>query len=472
MLKKINKLSDFKNINFDFPEKKDIFSLLAKFIDSDSIITLWISWWPDSMFVSVLLYIFFLENNFPIKNLNFVHCNHKIRKESEQEQNFIEQFFKWFNLDVFLRDSSAFSNHQKNKKIDFSISASEWHLRKRRYECFESVVEKCQSQKKDSQSILVLWHNLTDRIETTFLNMCRWASLNWFIWMNFIESKKKNSNYNILRPVLWLSKKYIENLCKKFFIPYVVDLSNFDSKTSKRNYLRNEILPLIYKMSNRQNDDTNSFVESFKKVYWEIENLTPNPLSTNVGSPHRLLADISNPPSSRLGEGGLNLQPIKLSKYWKTKWWYELKINREKIQIKDIVLMLKELKIYSDIGTNFLNELLSFLKTKNDWYKYFNWTYFFVSHSKIYIINWPKLFWERVIDEEMEVKKLWKIKFWDFEIDIKDKNQIWSIIRFSKPKDIYKWKNLNKYLLNKKIPIFWRNYRPVIVKDKLIIEII
>jgi hypothetical protein len=140
-------------------------------------------------------------------------------------------------------------------------------------------------------------------------------------------------------------------------------------------------------------------------------------------------------------------------------------------------LILKELKIYGDVNSKFLGELANFLQTKDDWYKYFNWTYFFVAHDKIYLIKWPKLFWEQVVNEKMKVERTEKFMFWDFEVDIKDKslasqiNLVWSILRFSQPKDVYKWKNLNKYLLNKKVPIFWRNFRPVFVVDGKIVKV-
>ncbi|OQB41531.1 MAG: hypothetical protein BWY04_00782 [candidate division CPR1 bacterium ADurb.Bin160] len=45
------------------------------------------------MFLSFLIYSFFAKNNLDFNNLFFIHCNHKTRKETEQEQKFIEDFF-------------------------------------------------------------------------------------------------------------------------------------------------------------------------------------------------------------------------------------------------------------------------------------------------------------------------------------------------------------------------------------------
>jgi len=248
-----NHIDQFKDILFNFDEKEAIFAKLSKIIKSDSKVTLWVSAGPDSMFMAVLVYIYFRDNNLNTQNISLVHCNHKIRKESEEEQQFVENFFKSQNLFVFQKE-------QDGKKDENS-------LRKRRHGCFENVA------KKNKADYLLLWHNLTDRVETTFLNLLRGASINWFIWMNFIETKKLGSGYIIIRPVLDLSKQYITDLCDTFGIPYFVDQTNFDPKTSKRNKLRLEILPLIYELSNKKDMKGNTFLESFRKIYWNVETL-------------------------------------------------------------------------------------------------------------------------------------------------------------------------------------------------------
>jgi hypothetical protein len=57
---------------------------------------------------------------------------------------------------------------------------------------------------------------------------------------------------------------------------------------------------------------------------------------------------------------------MKLSRYWGAEWGYEWEVDRKKIQIQDLVLILKELKIYGDVNSKFLGELANFLQTKDD----------------------------------------------------------------------------------------------------------
>ena len=52
------------------------------------------------MLTSVLIYKYFLEKKFDLNNLFFVHCNHKTRVETDDEEKFIRSFFDGLNLDV------------------------------------------------------------------------------------------------------------------------------------------------------------------------------------------------------------------------------------------------------------------------------------------------------------------------------------------------------------------------------------
>jgi len=51
----------------------------------------------------------------------------------------------------------------------------------------------------------------------------------------------------VVRPLITYHKKDILVWCKKLKIPYVTDQSNYDSKTSLRNKIRIEYIPLLYK---------------------------------------------------------------------------------------------------------------------------------------------------------------------------------------------------------------------------------
>jgi tRNA(Ile)-lysidine synthase TilS/MesJ len=103
------------------------------------------------------VYQFFCEKKYPLINLNIIHCNHKIRKQSEQESKFIQEFFKALPVQIFSKPAS--------------IKTTEDSLRKRRYQVFAKAMKTSKSE------ILILGHHLDDRIESTFLNILRGAHL-------------------------------------------------------------------------------------------------------------------------------------------------------------------------------------------------------------------------------------------------------------------------------------------------------
>lgn len=114
--------------------------------------------------------------------LFFLHCNHKVRRESDDEQVFLQDFFHQYNFIVFERVGNA--------------SANEESLRARRYEQFSRFM------REKSIEVLLTGHNLTDRIEGTVLNMLRGCGIKGFVGMKRIEEHILLDGKQVLRPLL------------------------------------------------------------------------------------------------------------------------------------------------------------------------------------------------------------------------------------------------------------------------------
>ena len=151
-MKKQEKTGHISQHNPDFPEKNKILEALKIQIGSKEKVIVAISWGSDSMLTAILVQNFFVAHKYSVKNLYFVHFNHKIRKESEQEEQFIRKYFKGTNLICISRKKSKEANTESN-------------LRNRRY----AELKKYKAHK------IILGHNLSDRIESTFLNLLRGA---------------------------------------------------------------------------------------------------------------------------------------------------------------------------------------------------------------------------------------------------------------------------------------------------------
>ena len=198
-------------------------------------IIVWVSGWPDSMFLT-----FLLTNLFWKEKLIIAHYNHKFRKESDIEAKKLKEYFSEY---TFCYEEYKWKNFSENI------------LRRNRYDFFKKLWW--------WRYYLALWHNLTDRIETSFLSLLRWWGLKWFLNMKKVDHNKK-----ILRPLLDIPKWEILQKCELYGIPYFIDKTNFDIKISKRNLIRNNVLSLLEKINY-------GFYYSFKNLYKQIESILP-----------------------------------------------------------------------------------------------------------------------------------------------------------------------------------------------------
>jgi hypothetical protein len=114
--------------------------------------------------------------------------------------------------------------------------------------------------------------------------------------------------------------------------------------------------------------------------------------------------------------------------------------------------VMKTLDISNNVTTPLLKELTKFMTNSESGYKYFNKTYFFKSHGNIYIISAPKAFREKMIDSQKKIDTV-------------------TMKRFPRKGDRYKGKTRNEWCINQKIPIFRRNFIPIVIKGNQIIKI-
>jgi hypothetical protein len=281
-------------------------------------------------------------------------------------------------------------------------------------------------------------HNLTDRIESSFMNMLRGAGLNWFSSMKFLDQNNLLSWANIVRPLLEYTKAEIEWFCEEYEIVFVVDKTNLDKGTSLRNEIRLWLFPQFAEMSNKNIDNTNSFFDSMKQIYTELD---------AIESDNNIWEFIK----------------IKQSKYRNSDFAYMRDIPLWFISENILLKVFKKFNISSGIKTETLIDCLDFFHTAKQGYKYINWVYLFLSHEKIYIIKAKQNFWEKYIEKIVIIDKLWSIEIGKEVVIIDDEKLVWLELRYPKQWDKLWSKSWSKYCINNKIPIFWRNFIPIVV---------
>lgn len=183
---------------------------------------------PDSVFLLHFLNKF--QKKFRIE-IGAAHVNHLLRgKESDRDELFCKTICREISIPFFSIRKKVKSYSLKHK---ISLEAAG---RKIRYDYFEKISNQHRYNK------IATAHNADDNTETVLLNLIKGAGLKG---ISGIPIKRKN----FIRPILVLSKNEILNYLEKKLFEYRVDSSNL-SNEYERNYLRNEIIPLIQKNIN------------------------------------------------------------------------------------------------------------------------------------------------------------------------------------------------------------------------------
>ena len=157
------------------------------------------------------------EHNKNISSLHIMTCDHNTRENIKKEIDLVEH----------ASIGSTFISFQYTWN-DYSEQA----LRERRHKQF---IDYCTTH---HISLLLTWHHLDDRIETTLLNMKRGTGLKGISSISISDPHFLDNNITIVRPLITSNKKEIIQYCKKHTIEYVVDPTNQDIHYSERNAIR------------------------------------------------------------------------------------------------------------------------------------------------------------------------------------------------------------------------------------------
>ena len=200
---------------------KDVYKFLDSLhIKKEDIITVAVSYGPDSMFLLDLL-----KNKYKENKIICCHVHHNHREESNLEKDALEKYCMKNNI-IF-----EFMKIDKYKNNKFT----EEEAREKRYEFFDKVLKKYNSK------YLFTAHHGDDLIETILMKISRGSSLKGYSGINLIS---KRDSYSIIRPLLYLTKDDINKACIKENIPFAVDNSN-TSDEYKRNRYRKYVLPKL-----------------------------------------------------------------------------------------------------------------------------------------------------------------------------------------------------------------------------------
>lgn len=173
---------------------------------------------------SMALFHYLINNT--SKKIICTHINHNVRKESNEEEEYLRNYCLENNI-IF--ETIKLTNYQEN---NFENEA-----RKKRYAFYEKLL------KKYNTKYLFLAHHGDDLIETILMKIARGSNIEGYAGLKKINKVK---DYYIIRPLLEYTKKDILEYCQDHKITYFDDISNTNTQYTRNRYRQN-ILPLLKK---------------------------------------------------------------------------------------------------------------------------------------------------------------------------------------------------------------------------------
>ena len=167
-------------------------------------------------------------------NFEAFHVNYGIRKESDDDQKFVENICNEMNINLIKKNL-------KDHKLIID-SDSEENLRNIRYDMISSYIIDTKSY------CLITAHNLNDHVETFLMKLTRGAGLKGMEGLKFFSTIDKFNGLKIFRPFIEIKKKDLLDYCISKNINPVNDISNYDNKYS-RNRIRNNVIPELEKLN-------------------------------------------------------------------------------------------------------------------------------------------------------------------------------------------------------------------------------
>ncbi|MDR1552505.1 MAG: tRNA lysidine(34) synthetase TilS [Prevotellaceae bacterium] len=176
---------------------------------------------------SVVMANLFFASKF---NVAIAHCNFSLRgKASDDDEIFVERFAKLHDI-TFHSIKFDTENYAHEQKISIEMAA-----RKLRYGWFENI------RKQYDYSKIAIAHNKNDVVETVFLNLARGTGIKGLLGIT-------EKTETLIRPLLFASRKQIENYANEHNIAFCMDETNSSNKFS-RNRIRNNIITEFEKIN-------------------------------------------------------------------------------------------------------------------------------------------------------------------------------------------------------------------------------
>ncbi len=168
------------------------------------------------------------------------HFNHQLRgKDSERDQEFVQRLAEEMQLECHV--GSATVSNEGN----VSSSSSENMLRDQRYNFLVDIARKTHCR------YIATAHHAGDQAETVLFRIVRGTGVSGLAGIP--PTRLVDDSLTIVRPMLYVDPAQIDAAMRQWNQPFRTDVSNASSAYS-RNFLRNEVLPMLRQRFGEQVD--------------------------------------------------------------------------------------------------------------------------------------------------------------------------------------------------------------------------
>jgi len=160
-----------------------------------------------------------------LRRVALAHFNHMLRKESEEEERFAEEFARSLNLQLFTgREDVGRVARRRRRNLEETA-------RELRYAFLRRVKE------KEGFDLIATAHHLNDLVETTLIWLVRGAGLEGLLGFDPREG-------DVVRPLYKVARMEIEEYARFHSLRWIEDPSNRDPRFF-RNRIRLQVIPIL-----------------------------------------------------------------------------------------------------------------------------------------------------------------------------------------------------------------------------------
>lgn len=172
---------------------------------------------------STALVLAFIKASIPFE---VAHCNFNLRSmESLRDREFVKVLCKNYDIPIHVKEFDV-------RKEALKGESTEMTCRRIRYDYFRQLKE------EGGFSRIAIAHNADDNMETFFLHALRGSGSRGLKGMDLDTGE-------IVRPLLKYRRKEILAFLKANTQAYMLDSTNLKSEDYRRNFIRNEVFPLL-----------------------------------------------------------------------------------------------------------------------------------------------------------------------------------------------------------------------------------